>query len=176
MPTQIITNMLAASLLFSFIPMDIKVHSPQAVHLEHSKGMENINDEKGLEEIAIGLADDFILPLNPANDDLKTKEDFINYYRNISDLDLAGEFLNTFFIEKNGVLEHIPTEPPLWFDSKLPYEFRQISETEMIISQYSSTDLHGSATLTIFYKKSAENRWVINDVQYGMEQETLNEV
>lgn len=172
MSIQIITSMLAASLLFSFQPMNISIHTPKPVPLADSK----INEEKELEEIAVDLADDFILPLNPDNDELKTKEDFINYYSNISNFNLAGKFLDDYFIEKDGELEHIPTEPPLWFDSEMPFEFRQISENEMIISQYSSTELHGSVTVTIFFKKSTENGWIINDVQYGMGLEALNEV
>lgn len=178
MPASMMLNLLAATcLFFSYTPGDSGIHTPQAIQLEGS-GANNVNDKRGMEKMAVDLADDFILPLHPDGKSLglKTKEDYMNYYKNVSDLDLAEEFLNAFFIEKNGVLEHIPTEPPLWFDSELPYEFKKLSDTEMSISQFSSVELYGPATLTIFYKKINGNKWIIDEVHYEMESEQLNEI
>ncbi|RWR06537.1 hypothetical protein QNH23_13025 [Siminovitchia fortis] len=178
MPASIILNLLAATgLLFSYTPGDSSIHTPQAIQLKDSEAS-GVTDKRGMEIIAVDLADDFILPLHPDGNSLglKTKEDYMNYYKNISDPDLAEEFLNAFFIEENGVMEHIPTEPPLWFDSSLPYEFKQLSDKEMAISQFSSIELYGPTTLTVFYKKRDGNKWIIDDVHYETEREGLNEV
>ncbi len=177
MPASIFLNLLAATgLLFSYTPGDSSIHTPQAIQLKSSEANHVNSHERGVEEVAVNLANDFILPLKPDGEtlDLKTKEDYINYYRNISDLDLAEEFLQSYFIEKNGVMELIPTELPLWFNSKLPYEFKKISDTEMSIRQFSSIELYGPTTLTIFYKKGKGNEWIIEGVHYKAEKKELN--
>lgn len=181
MSIPIVANIIAAtSLLFSFLPGDIghqatPVKSVAGISILNNTAAPSTNKEQALEETAVDLANDFMAPLYEEDLHLNTKEDYMNYYGKVSNQSVADGFLNSFFIEQNGKLEPIQTEPPLWLDPEHPYGFKIISETEMEVSQFSSEEMYGPLTLIITYKKT-NGKWIIDDVKYIEDKLKTNEV
>ena len=171
----------AATLLFSFIPGDYGGHAAPHSSVADvdvmNKEMQTtaIDNQNVLEGIAVDLANDFMAPLYEDGLNLNTKEDYIHYYEKISNLGVADGFINSFFIEQNGKMEAIQTEPPMWLDPEQPYGFKVISDTEMEVSQFSSEEMYGPLTLIISYKK-VNGKWIIDDVKYIEDDLKVNEV
>ncbi|MFD1706544.1 hypothetical protein ACFSCZ_07220 [Siminovitchia sediminis] len=174
MTSPLIVNMLtAAAIMLSISPADICIRP--FLETYHAQ----IQQEKELEEVALHLADDFIRPLQSKDGEslqLSTKEEYIDYYSKISHMELAAEFLDVFFMEDDQVVKPKPGQLPLWIDRHRPYEFQKLSDTDMVLTQFSSYELYGPATLTIYYRLDQEKGWIIHEVFYETDMEEINQV
>lgn len=94
----------------------------------------------------------------------KTKKSFINYLSEIMDKQLAKKFVDHYYTETNGKLKVIPTEFIPWFQSTSPYQLKKMSSKSYQLIQHNKSDLHGTYTLAITFKKQTEH-WKITEVK-----------
>lgn len=95
--------------------------------------------------------------------DFNTKEELLNAFTEVTTKELAIDYVDYYFIEREEALYILPTEAPPAFIPGNDYNMIQLSETEFVIQQTNFSYIYGEYTLEINFTFEAD--WKITGMQ-----------
>ncbi|MDL4842567.1 hypothetical protein [Aquibacillus rhizosphaerae] len=131
---------------------------------QHTEGVELSHQE------IISLTDKFMELLVQEVDDqykvvhFKTKASLISAFSSVSSTEVAKEYIDFFYEERNDNLYIIPTETPPWFQKDADYEMIKVDNQNMKIVQENISDLHGSYKIELIM--TYDNKWRITEINH----------
>ncbi|WP_273126499.1 hypothetical protein [Bacillus weihaiensis] len=119
----------------------------------------------------------FLDLVNEANEngtlqDIETKDELVNYFKQFMSEDLAIMYANTYFKEESEGVSVKATDAPTWLDLDKPYEVKNVNKQEYIVTQEKDNELTGHIELSYTFKHTGEN-WIVEDIQ---QEKVVNEL
>ncbi|EDL64077.1 hypothetical protein [Bacillus sp. SG-1] len=93
----------------------------------------------------------------------ETEEELLSHFKTIMSDELAQTYVDEFFREDSGQLKIIATEPPVWLNPEVDYEFNKKNETTYHVVQRKNSELRGDREYT-FELKYQSNQWIVSEV------------
>lgn len=116
-----------------------------------------------VEELEQQFKDLFNFETEDGSDYLKdydTKDEVQTAFENIMVPKLAEKLVNIFYVEENGDVRIIPQDSEKEIDTEQAYDLEEINSNHYKLSQTTTTDMHGTYTLTVDYIYESD-KWIM---------------
>ena len=78
--------------------------------------------------------------------DFNNKEELINYLSEVINREIAKQYVNNYYYEKNGNLYLIAKDAPTWLFPDKPFQIKKIDNNTYLAIQKNQTAIHGKYT------------------------------
>lgn len=94
-----------------------------------------------------------------------TKSVLLEEFEKITTKEVAADYVEFYFTEKNGELYIKPTETPPWFNENSDYDMIHEGNHTVKVIQENTTDLYGTYTIMIEFKWK-DGQWRITGISH----------
>lgn len=98
--------------------------------------------------------------------DFQSKDELYREFDKVATRDVASDYVDFYFKEKDNSLYLIPTETPPWFNPKNDYDMVQLAQDKVMVNQENTSELYGdySIQLELTYR---DDGWQITQIKHS---------
>lgn len=124
--------------------------------------------DKELNHITEGFMDTIVQDIDEHYKviDFQSKEELYREFDKTATRDVASDYVDFYFEEKDNSLYLIPTETPPWFNPKNDYDMVQLAQDKVMVSQENTSQLYGNYSIQLELTYS-DDGWQITQIEHS---------